>query len=138
MAPDTNTLDKTISVESFTTHPEVLDCIRQLEQRFGEGGKNLVVSDVLDQEGHQYVNLVQKGGGVLGVALVGYTYILEQMGIRFIRLAGTSAGAINTALMAVIGATVETSANGNQQQKKVVGNKKMPKSEAILRTISEL
>ena len=62
-----------------------------------------MVSDVLDQDGNQYVNLVQKGGGVLGVALVGYTYILEKMGIRFLRLAGTSAGAINTALMTVIG-----------------------------------
>jgi NTE family protein len=49
------------------------------------------------------VHLVQKGGGVLGVALVGYTHILEEMGVRFIRLAGTSAGAINTALMAVTG-----------------------------------
>ena len=45
---------------------------------------------------------MQKGGGVLGVALVGYTYILELVGIRFLRLAGTSAGAINTALMTVI------------------------------------
>ena len=39
------------------------------------------------------MNLVQKGGGVLGVALVGYVYILEQAGIRFLKMAGTSAGA---------------------------------------------
>ena len=50
---------------------------------------------------------MQKGGGVLGVALVGYTYILEQMGVRFIRLAGTSAGAINTALMVAAGTKQE-------------------------------
>ena len=62
-----------------------------------------MVSDVLDNSNQQYVNLVQKGGGVLGIALVGYTYALGQMRIRFIRLAGTSAGAINTALMTVIG-----------------------------------
>ena len=37
------------------------------------------------------------------MALVGYTYVLEQMGIRFLKQAGTSAGAINTALMTVIG-----------------------------------
>ncbi len=64
---------------------------------------DLIVSDVLDDQNRQYVNLVQKGGGVLGIALVGYTYVLEQMGIRFLRQAGTSAGAINTALMAISG-----------------------------------
>jgi NTE family protein len=98
---------KTISVKSFTEHPKVLECLRNLQSEFGEGGKKLIVSDVLDGEDHQYVNLVQKGGGVLGVALVGYTYVLKQMGIRFIRLAGTSAGAINTSLMAVTGAKKE-------------------------------
>ena len=37
---------------------------------------------------------------MLGVGLLGYTYVLEQAGIRFIGLGGTSAGAINTLLMA--------------------------------------
>jgi NTE family protein len=133
----TPTATKSISVESFTKQPEVLACLETLEQKFGKGGKDLVVSDILDSEGHQYVNLVQKGGGVLGVALVGYTYILEQMGIRFIRLAGTSAGAINTALMTVTGAQVEAT-NGTTQHKKVIGNKKMAKSEAILKAICDL
>ncbi len=59
-------------------------------------------SDVLDAEGNQYVDLVQEGGGVLGIALLGYTYILEQIGIRFFSLAGTSAGAINTLLLAAV------------------------------------
>jgi NTE family protein len=63
-------------------------------------GKPFIVSDVFDGEGNQYVDLVQEGGGVWGVALLGYTYILEKMGIRFFSLAGTSAGAINTMLMA--------------------------------------
>src|SRR6187402_2616488 len=98
-----------LTVGRFTEHPEVKACLNKLQQYFAEGGKPFIVSDVLDAEGHQYVNLVQKGGGVLGVALVGYTYILEEMGIRFIRLAGTSAGAINTALMTVAGAKRETS-----------------------------
>jgi NTE family protein len=61
------------------------------------------VSDILDGAGHQYVDLVQEGGGVLGIALVGYTWMLEQLGIRFFHLAGTSAGAINTLLMAGLG-----------------------------------
>lgn len=64
---------------------------------------NYIISDVQDNEGRQYVDLVQKGGGVWGIALVGFTYVMEGLGIRFLRLAGTSAGAINTALLAAIG-----------------------------------
>jgi len=88
-------------VENFTGQEEVQECLKKLRTTFHE--KNpLIISDVLDKYGNQYVNLVQKGGGVLGIALVGYTYILEEMGIRFLRLAGTSAGAINTAFMVAI------------------------------------
>lgn len=65
--------------------------------------EDLCVSDVVDAEGYQYVNLVQEGGGVLGVALLGYTYVLEQLGIRFMKMAGTSAGAINTMMLAALG-----------------------------------
>lgn len=57
-------------------------------------------SDLLDAEGHQYVEFVQEGGGVWGSALVGYLYGLEIFGIRFLKVAGTSAGAINTMLIA--------------------------------------
>ena len=96
-------MPKELTVDDFINNERVKKCLEELKIEFDPGVKPLVVSDVLDNEGHQYVNLVQKGGGVLGVALVGYTYILEQMGIRFIRLAGTSAGAINTALMVVTG-----------------------------------
>ena len=92
---------KTIDPKEFLEQPEVKAAMAELKAKFLDQKK--VVSDVLDEEGNQYVNLVQEGGGVLGVALVGYTYVLEEMGIRFMRLAGTSAGAINTALMAVIG-----------------------------------
>ena len=106
--------------DHFTSHPEVIQCIDDLKKKFGDKFEKLIVSDTLDDEGHQYVNIVQKGGGVLGVALVGYTYILEQVGIRFLRLAGTSAGAINTALMVVVGSKSDT------------------KSDKILKYISEL
>ncbi|MDP4262142.1 MAG: patatin-like phospholipase family protein [Bacteroidota bacterium] len=92
-----------LTIDDFIKNNEVVKCIDSLKSAFPAGAKPLVVSDVVDGDNHQYVNLVQKGGGVLGIALVGYTYILEEMGIRFIRLAGTSAGAINTALMTVIG-----------------------------------
>ncbi|MFS1523469.1 patatin-like phospholipase family protein [Microbulbifer sp. 2304DJ12-6] len=60
-------------------------------------------SDVYDTEGLQYVDLVMEGGGMLGIALVGYTYILEKAGIRFRKIAGTSAGAINTLFLAAAG-----------------------------------
>lgn len=61
------------------------------------------VSDIVDAAGHQYVDLVMEGGGVLGIALVGYVYVLEQLGIRFLQLGGTSAGSINALLMAAAG-----------------------------------
>lgn len=61
------------------------------------------VSDIVDSAGHQYVDLVMEGGGVLGIALVGYVYVLEQLGIRFLQLGGTSAGSINALLMAAAG-----------------------------------
>src|ERR1700709_2802299 len=122
-----NPAQQPLSSDDFTNHPEVLNCVKQLEAAFPAGGKPFIVSDVLDAEGNQYVNLVQKGGGVLGVALVGYTYILEKMGIRFIRLAGTSAGAINTALMTVTGAQPAPAENGNGVKGEIRGNKKIPK-----------
>jgi len=60
-------------------------------------------SDIVDLEGHQYVDFVMEGGGVLGIALTGYTYILEQADIRFLGIAGTSAGSINALLLAALG-----------------------------------
>ncbi|RPI71416.1 MAG: hypothetical protein EHM47_10280, partial [Ignavibacteriales bacterium] len=80
--------------EYFTNNTEVQNIIQRINS------KNIIVSDVIDDEGNQYVDLVQEGGGVLGIALLGYTYVLEQTGIRFFSLAGTSAGAINTMLLA--------------------------------------
>jgi NTE family protein len=73
--------------------------------KIAEGFKNSEkkFSDTYDHEGNQYVNLVLEGGAVLGLAHIGYTYILEKAGIRFWRLAGTSAGAINAVLLAAIG-----------------------------------
>ncbi len=80
------------------THDPAVVALTKTSLQIGESGKKF--SDVIDGLGLQYVDLVQEGGAVLGIALVGYTYILEQAGIRFFSLAGTSAGAINTMLMA--------------------------------------
>jgi len=59
-------------------------------------------SDIVDDAGHQYVDLVMEGGGMLGIALVGYTWALEEMGIRFLGVGGTSAGSINALLIAAL------------------------------------
>ncbi|WP_294312599.1 patatin-like phospholipase family protein [uncultured Chryseobacterium sp.] len=69
-----------------------------------EKGKSF--SDITSMEDGRklyWVDFVQQGGGVLGYSLVGYTFVLEYLGIRFLRLAGTSAGAINTVFLAAIG-----------------------------------
>jgi len=83
----------------FTENGEILSILKDLQLQI----KGKKFSDLTDINGYQYVDLVQEGGGVLGVALVGYVYVLEKMGIRFLSLAGTSAGSINTMLMAAAG-----------------------------------
>lgn len=72
--------------------------IKQIRSRI----KQFPISDVLDQQKNQYVDLVLEGGGVLGIALLGYLYALEQAGIRFLHIAGTSAGAITATLLAAV------------------------------------
>ena len=57
-------------------------------------------SDLIDAEGHQYIDLVMEGGGTLGLALLGYLYVLEKAGLRFIGIGGTSAGAISAVALA--------------------------------------
>ncbi|MBD2770151.1 patatin-like phospholipase family protein [Hymenobacter sp. BT664] len=64
------------------------------------------ISDVIDAD-HQYVDLVMEGGGVLGIALIGYVYVLEELGVRFLQVGGTSAGSINALLMAAAGPVQE-------------------------------
>ena len=86
---------------AYTQHPEVLALLADLNQfaeTLPEG--RLTLSDVVDDQGRQYVDLVLEGGGTLGVALLGYVYVLEQMNVRFLQLAGTSAGSIVSMLLA--------------------------------------
>lgn len=90
-----------IPVPDFLQKAGINEILTDLHSYFSK--QPLVVSDVKDEKGNQYVDLVQEGGGVLGVALVGYTYVLEKMGIRFFSLAGTSAGSINAMLLASCG-----------------------------------
>lgn len=88
-----------MKIKQFTEDARILNIINDLKDEID--GRQF--SDIIDEQNHQYVDLVQEGGGTLGVALLGYVYVLEQMGIRFLQLAGTSAGAINTMLMAASG-----------------------------------
>lgn len=80
---------------------QVLSGKKLIEQLDALKNEKKVYSDVVSQhdDNQYYVNLVQEGGGTLGFALVGFVFALEYCNIRFLRLAGTSAGAINTVLM---------------------------------------
>ncbi|MEO7312061.1 MAG: patatin-like phospholipase family protein [Chitinophagaceae bacterium] len=83
----------------------IIDVLKAREKERTGIERMPVFSDLVkteDDKEYQYVNYVQEGGGVLGVALVGYTYVLEKLGIRFLKLAGTSAGAINTMMLAAV------------------------------------
>lgn len=61
-----------------------------------------VFSDVIDIEGYQYVDLILEGPGNASIALCGYTFVLEQCGIRFFNLAGSSSGALNAVMLAAL------------------------------------
>lgn len=87
-----------MNTSDFTGNGTIKEIINKLKNDLPDK----IYSDVVDAKGHQYVDLVQEGGGVLGIALLGYTYVLEQVGIRFFSLGGTSAGAINTLLLAAV------------------------------------
>ncbi|QNX32520.1 patatin-like phospholipase family protein [Acinetobacter seifertii] len=77
--------------------------INQMIKEIKDKITNSHISDLVDDSKNQYVDLVLQGGGVLGIALIGYTYALEQAGIRFLNIAGTSAGAINALFLAALG-----------------------------------
>lgn len=55
----------------FTENGEVLSIIKDLKEQIKEKKKKF--SDIVDANGNEYVDLVQEGGGVLGVALVGFS-----------------------------------------------------------------
>ena len=87
-------------MNEFISNPEMESILSRVDSL---KSKKTRYSDIEDADGNQYVDLVQEGGGVLGIALVGYTYVLEKARIRFFSLAGTSAGAINTMLLTSVG-----------------------------------
>ncbi|MBA4285769.1 MAG: hypothetical protein C0434_09595 [Xanthomonadaceae bacterium] len=90
---------RTLPADALTLDPDVVTAVASAKASVAARR----VSDLVDAAGHQYVDLVMEGGGVLGVALAGYTYALESAGIRFLGLGGTSAGSINALVIAALG-----------------------------------
>ena len=66
-----------MQIKDFTEHSEVIHLISELKE---DNIHKKDFSDVIDNNNNQYIELVQEGGGVPGVALIGYTYVLEQIG----------------------------------------------------------
>lgn len=93
-----------VSAADFVHHIRDLDSsIRGLQAN--------AYSDLVDADGHQYIDLVMEGGGTLGVALLGYLHVLESAGLRFIGIGGTSAGAISAIALAAANAPAQPRVN---------------------------
>jgi NTE family protein len=88
-----------MEITQFTEAHNVHHAISELKENWREDRQ---ISDIIDDDGHQYVDLVLEGGGVLGIALLGYTFALESVGIRFLGVGGTSAGAIAATMIAAV------------------------------------
>lgn len=86
----------------YIENKDLIEKLKKLKDQ-NKSFSDVVTKDETTEEELQYINLVQEGGGTLGISLVGFCFVLEFMGIRFLRLAGTSAGAINTLFMAALG-----------------------------------
>ena len=95
---------KKMEVKDFTE--PVFHLVENLKEHIKRKDKHF--SDIIDNDGNQYVDVVMEGGGMLGIALVGFTYVLEQAGIRFLQIGGASAGAINALLLASLGTPAES------------------------------
>lgn len=90
-------------VEEFLDNPTVTELLAEARPQI----KDKQFSDIIDGDNHQYVDVVMEGGGILGIALLGFTYALEEFGIRFLGIGGTSAGSINALLLASLGSRNE-------------------------------
>jgi len=94
-----------MDIKKLIKNEELLKGITELRERIKQADH--AISDVVDDAGNQYIDLVMEGGGMLGISLVGYSWAMEEMGIRFLGIGGTSAGSINALLLATIGDPVE-------------------------------
>jgi len=93
---------------SLTQEPGILEITDEISDKAARGLYK--VSDVICRENgreFQFVDLVMEGGGTLGIALVGYIHALEQAGIRFLGIGGSSVGAIVALLAYSCGGRME-------------------------------
>lgn len=90
-AIETTLKDKVISINGET----VIDPLRIATARITETFNGQTFERPI-------IDLVQQGGGMYGIALAGYTYIMEKAGVRFYSLGGTSAGGINAMLLGTL------------------------------------
>jgi NTE family protein len=100
-------------MQNLTEDPMILEITDEIKKNSAKG--NYIVSDIILKEGgqeYQFVDLVMQGGGTLGIALVGYIHALEQAGIRFLGMGGSSIGAIAALLAYSCG--VRTEAKGEK------------------------
>lgn len=89
-----------MDIQRLISNPELTEKLAQIRSQIQQPGHE--ISDIVDGENNQYIDLVLEGGGMLGIALVGYSWALEEMGIRFFGVGGTSAGSINALLLAAL------------------------------------
>jgi len=82
-------------MQDFFNDTDIIQITEEICKKASEG-QYLISDVVLHKDGHdyQFVDLVMEGGGTLGIALVGYIHALEQAGIRFLGIGGSSVGAI--------------------------------------------
>lgn len=92
--------------------------LQKICQRAEQKKASLKISNIADKN-HQYVDLVMEGGGVLGIAFIGYILALESVGIRFLNIAGASAGSITALLLA---AADTPAAEKSQKLMQILGN----------------
>ncbi|MCL1983666.1 MAG: patatin-like phospholipase family protein [Clostridiales bacterium] len=89
-------------------NPDILQTTGEIRRKAAAG--QYLVSDIVLRDGgqeYQFVDLVLEGGGTLGIALVGYIHALEQAGIRFLGIGGSSVGAIVSLLAYSCGSRTE-------------------------------
>jgi NTE family protein len=99
-------------------HSEDWQELQKLCQRAEQEKAYLNISNIADKN-HQYVDLVMEGGGVLGIAFIGYILALESVGIRFLNIGGASAGSITALLLAAADKPAEEK---SQKLMQIMGN----------------
>lgn len=91
-----------LTIDDFV-NDSVLNQIQEVKSNFDIKNVSKIHSEDKPGESIAFVDIVLEGGGVKGIASIGALYTMEQLGIRFRKIAGTSAGAIIAALLTASG-----------------------------------